>query len=125
MKRCQDSPWSINLAPLLCECETSTLFRHSVIRTFVVFFLMPRHYLRGWFILDIASGIPFSLLTVLATINDKTASVISSLKLLKSLRLLRFFKLARLFKFKGMLDNIDKDTVDIIEVGATSRSCHC
>jgi hypothetical protein len=61
------------------------------------------------------SGIPFVTFTLLSSGEDNAD--ISSLKILKSFRLLRFFKLVRLFKFKGMIKNVDKDVVDVIEVG--------
>ena len=74
-------------------------------------YLVARHYFRGWFFLDIVSGIPFALLDLVFSSSGN----IKILKTAKSLRLLRFLKLGRLLKIEKILSNLDRDTLDYIE----------
>jgi|MDSY01.1.fsa_nt_gb hypothetical protein len=74
-------------------------------------YLVARNYLRGWFTLDVVSGIPFALLDLVFASSGN----VKILKTAKSLRLLRFLKLGRLLKIEKILSNLDRDTLDHIE----------
>lgn len=55
--------------------------------------MIIRHYLKGWFIIDLVSVAPFDFLGLLLD-----SSEMSELKVLRVIRLLRLLKLARLFR---------------------------
>lgn len=74
-------------------------------------YLIARNYVRGWFFLDVVSGIPFALLDLVFSSSGN----VKILKTAKSLRLLRFLKLGRLLKIEKILSNLDRDTLDHIE----------
>ena len=69
-------------------------------------------YASTWFVLDVVSGVPFSLIELILSSNT---SGTDSLKSIKSLKLLRFLKLGRLLKIEKILSNLDRDTLDRIE----------
>ncbi|GBG25384.1 Potassium voltage-gated channel subfamily H member 6 [Hondaea fermentalgiana] len=61
------------------------------------------HYLRGWFLIDLASTLPFDHIVAALMHNDNASDVNSSLrsiKLIKFFRLVRLIKLVRLLKLK-------------------------
>lgn len=76
---------------------------------------MAASYCKGWFLLDLVSGIPFALLEVAAGNQKASGGPMASLKSIKSLKLLRFLKLGRLLKLDKILTNLDRDTKDCIE----------
>ena len=69
-------------------------------------------YGKGWFALDVVSGIPFGLIELIMQSSTGDAS---TLKLLKSVRLIRFLKLGRLLKVEKIMSNLDRDTLDQLE----------
>ena len=69
---------------------------------------VTRNYMLGWFALDLASGIPFMLIELLAGSSNDAVF----LKMLKSLR---FFKLIRLLKSTNVLKHLDQDVIDQIQ----------
>jgi hypothetical protein len=85
----------------LTEDEGSKLIEYDRV-------LIARRYFRTWFWLDVASGIPFSLLELVFLASPGNAS---TLKIVKALRLIRFLKLGRLLKVEKILSNLDRDTL--------------
>ena len=69
------------------------------------------NYLRTWLVLDVISGVPFTLLELLST-DGSNADALKSAKILK---IFRFLKLGRLLKLEKILTNLDSDTKDMIE----------
>jgi hypothetical protein len=72
---------------------------------------VAKSYFTGWFLLDAASGIPFSLIELLASADP---GGVSNLKTIKTLKLLRTMKFARLLKLEKIMRNLDRDTSDKI-----------
>jgi CRP-like cAMP-binding protein len=70
---------------------------------------VARTYLRGWFLVDFFSTIPFDDLSDwFGTTTDPRASkALSSAKLLRSLKVLRLFKLARIRKLTKLFLNLE------------------
>ena len=56
------------------------------------------HYLKGWFLLDLISLIPFEEIVTFTVFSGNKDTLASLAKLLKITRLLRLLKLIRLFK---------------------------
>jgi hypothetical protein len=74
--------------------------------------LVAVNYLKGWFVFDCLSGIPFALIELLFTADTSSAN---ALKSIKTLRIIRFLKLGRLLKLEKIMANIDRDLIDRIE----------
>jgi hypothetical protein len=75
-------------------------------------FCIAKRYLKGWFIIDVSSGIPFSLVDL---VFDQDSSSLTFLKSFKLLRFLRFLKLGRLLKFEKIFASVDRATMDDFE----------
>lgn len=73
---------------------------------------IAKKYLKGWFIIDVSSGIPFSLVDLL---SNQDSSSLSFLKSLKLLRFLRFLKLGRLLKIEKIFSSMDRDMMDLFQ----------
>jgi hypothetical protein len=73
---------------------------------------VAKNYLTSWFLLDVVSGIPFSLVEVCFASAD--AGGVSNLKMIKTLKLLRIMKIGRLLKMDKILRNLDRETLDKI-----------
>jgi len=70
--------------------------------------LIASRYLRGWFLVDFLSTVPFdTLLTLAMGVDGTNPEALRSFKLIKIFRMIRLLKLARLFKLKRILGNID------------------
>lgn len=61
-------------------------------------------YMKGWFLVDLASTIPFDQL--LEVIMHNSDSNLTAIRLVRMLRLFRLFKLSRLLKMDEILDGI-------------------
>lgn len=71
--------------------------------------LVLRHYLLGWFTIDLLSTVPIDTIvgaSLLGSANSDTL-VLRSVKLVRVLRLFRLLKLARLFKLRKALSAIE------------------
>jgi hypothetical protein len=64
-------------------------------------FLIAQNYIKGWFLLDIVSILPFDMLGLFAGLD------LDSLKLVKVFRLLRLAKLLRLLKSNKLLMHVE------------------
>jgi hypothetical protein len=62
-------------------------------------------YLKGWFVLDFVSTVPFVTLFRLLNLGDNP--VIASLPLIRSMRLVRLFKIARIIATSGVMDTLE------------------
>jgi len=83
---------------------------------------VARHYLKGWFAIDVMSGIPYALILLVAgPSDDSEPNWASNLKILKLsrtfrvLRLMRFLKISRLLKNAKLLKSMDRETIDLIQ----------
>ena len=71
-----------------------------------------KHYFKGWFVLDVVSGIPFDLIDMFLPPEKSTNA--APLKMIKVLRLLRLLKLMRLLKLKEITSGLNQDMVTTI-----------
>ena len=69
------------------------------------------NYIKSWFLLDVLSGVPFSLVELIIS-GDTEENV--HLESVKTLKLLRFLRLGRLLKLEKILSNLDQVTLDIL-----------
>ena len=65
--------------------------------------VVRKHYLRGWFLVDLLSLV-FSLLDVLSLVLD--SSELSRIKILRALKLLKLFKLLRIIKLAAIVKRL-------------------
>jgi len=74
-------------------------------------------YGTSWFTIDVASGVPFTLLELIAAKigGGASSNKLAALKGMKNLKLLRFLKLGRILKIDKIISNLDRDTNDKIE----------
>ena len=72
-------------------------------------------YVKSWFFIDLFSGVPFALISLLMGTGGDFASNAKSLKALRFLKLARLLKLGRLLKIEKILSTMDRDTIDVIQ----------
>ena len=69
-------------------------------------------YIKGWFPLDLVSGIPFGLLEQDELSQLSALKVLKGSRVLKAVKLLRFLKLSRLIKGSKILSSMDAEVID-------------
>lgn len=84
---------------------------------------ISRAYLRGWFTLDVASGIPFDLIELGMSSDTGGLSNLRAAKLLKTGRLLKTFKILRITKLtKTLKAGILSESMDEFMTSTSNRS---
>ena len=68
--------------------------------------IVAKHYLRGWFTLDVIAGIPIQHIVAASGVQDQADS-----RLLKTLRLIRMTRMLRVAKIKRMLQKYQNSYV--------------
>lgn len=66
-----------------------------------------RSYLRGWFVIDLFSTMPFDLLAKWFGVGDNAPAALLSTKLLRGLKVLRLFKLARIQRLGRIFSKLE------------------
>ena len=61
-------------------------------------------YLKGWFVIDIVSTLPFDLIYSSMSTESNDGSAMRSLKLLRAIRLVKLLRLVRIFKIVELLE---------------------
>ncbi|KAL7685036.1 putative potassium channel, voltage-dependent, EAG/ELK/ERG, rmlC-like jelly roll [Plasmopara halstedii] len=69
--------------------------------------VIVKSYLRGWFIVDFVSTLPFESLAKLFGVSNSTHAALLSTKLLRGLKVLRLFKLARIRRLRKVFANLE------------------
>ncbi|KAG7398708.1 Potassium voltage-gated channel sub H member 4 [Phytophthora boehmeriae] len=71
------------------------------------FRLITKAYLRGWFVVDFFSTLPFESIAKVLGVNDNAHAALLSTKLLRGLKVLRLFKLARIRRLGKIFTNLE------------------
>jgi voltage-gated potassium channel Kch len=83
-----------------------------------------RSYLRGWFVLDVVSILPFDLVSII--FNNGAVSklkILRVLRLLKLMKLLRIFRAARIFQRLETQYTIDYSALELVKFGILALTC--
>ncbi|RLN54388.1 hypothetical protein BBJ29_008047 [Phytophthora kernoviae] len=71
------------------------------------FRLIMKAYLRGWFVVDFFSTLPFESIAKVLGVSDNAHAALLSTKLLRGLKVLRLFKLARIRRLGKIFTNLE------------------
>mmetsp|Transcript_29838 Transcript_29838/g.35188 ORF Transcript_29838/g.35188 Transcript_29838/m.35188 type:complete len:811 (-) Transcript_29838:159-2591(-) len=87
---------------------------------------IAKQYIQTWFIIDVASGIPFGVLDLKAFDGNASINVLKKSSFLKTIKVLRFLKLSRLLKGTRIFRGMDEGLVDRIQdfmAHGTTKTC--
>lgn len=106
--------WKIleNLMDAFFFCDIIVNFRTAFFNKNRELIALPKaiasHYLKGFFVLDVASTIPVELISELFLSDTASVGALRSAKLLRVLRLARLLKLTRLLRLGTMFSKVKK-----------------
>ena len=64
---------------------------------------MAKKYLKGWFVIDVASSFPFDYFTLIATGGEVSSSLLKASRALRVIRLAKLLSLLKLLRISRLL----------------------